>query len=57
MVHLVPMQADEFQAYLDKTIPNYAAESIKAGYWAEKVPRNLRKVASRWGEYQKPVHL
>lgn len=36
MIHLVPMQENEFQTYLDKVIPNYAAENIRAGYWSEE---------------------
>jgi len=36
MIHLIPMQENELQAYLDKAIPNYAAQNIKAGYWSEK---------------------
>lgn len=36
MVRLVLMQKNELQAYLDKAIPNYAVENIKAGYWSEE---------------------
>jgi len=36
MVHLIPMQENELQAYLDKTIPSYAADKIKAGHWSEE---------------------
>lgn len=36
MVRLVPMLESEFSAYLEKTIPNYAAENIKAGYWSKE---------------------
>jgi len=35
MVSLVPMTEDEFAAYLEKTIPKYAAEKVRAGYWPE----------------------
>jgi len=35
MVSLVPMTEDEFAAYLEKTVPNYAAENVRAGYWPE----------------------
>lgn len=35
MVRLVPMMVEEFEAYLDKAIPEYAEENIRAGYWAE----------------------
>lgn len=36
MVHLVPMQESELQAYLDQSIPNYAADNVKAGYWSQE---------------------
>jgi len=35
MVRLVPMTENDFEVYLDKTIPEYAAENVKAGYWSE----------------------
>lgn len=35
MLSLVPMTEDEFTAYLEKTVPNYAAENVRAGYWSE----------------------
>lgn len=31
-VELVPMDMEEFEAYLDRAIPRYAAETVKAGY-------------------------
>lgn len=36
MVSLISMQENELQSYLDKTIPGYAAENVKAGYWTEE---------------------
>jgi ribosomal protein S18 acetylase RimI-like enzyme len=36
MVRLIPLLENELQSYLDKTIPNYAAENVKAGYWTEE---------------------
>ena len=35
MISLVPMTEDEFAAYLEKTVPEYAAENVRAGYWSE----------------------
>jgi ribosomal protein S18 acetylase RimI-like enzyme len=36
MVNLVPMTENEFEAYLEKTVPEYAAENVAAGYWSEE---------------------
>ena len=36
MVHLIPMTENEFDAYMEKTIPEYAAENVRAGYWSEE---------------------
>ena len=36
MVRLVPMTENEFEAYLDQTVPKYAAENVRAGYWSEE---------------------
>jgi ribosomal protein S18 acetylase RimI-like enzyme len=30
------MSEDEFRAYLEKTIPEYAADNVRAGYWSEE---------------------
>ena len=35
MVRLVPMTENEYEAFLEKAIPEYAAENVKAGYWSE----------------------
>ena len=35
MIRLVPMLESELDAYLEKSIPNYAAENVQAGYWSE----------------------
>ena len=34
MIELFPMQASDFQAYLDETIPAYADDKVKAGNWS-----------------------
>lgn len=36
MISLVPMINSEFEAYLAKTVTEYAAENVKAGYWSEE---------------------
>lgn len=36
MIQLVPMLESEYDAYLEKTVPGYAAENVKAGYWTEE---------------------
>jgi ribosomal protein S18 acetylase RimI-like enzyme len=36
MVRLVPMTESEFEAYLEKTIPEYAADKARAGDWSEE---------------------
>lgn len=36
MIHLVPMTESEFDAYLEKAVPDYAAENVRAGYWSEE---------------------
>jgi ribosomal protein S18 acetylase RimI-like enzyme len=36
MVRLVPMLENELGSYLEKAIPHYAADNVKAGYWQEK---------------------
>ncbi|MFN8411957.1 MAG: GNAT family N-acetyltransferase [Anaerolineales bacterium] len=33
---LIPMTQSEFDAFLEHTIPDYAADNVKAGYWAEE---------------------
>lgn len=35
MISLVPMNAADFAAYLEKTIPIYAREKVEAGNWTE----------------------
>jgi len=34
MVGLVPMTTEEFEEYLGRDVERYAAENVKAGYWA-----------------------
>ena len=36
MIQLVPMTESEYEPYLEKTCPEYAAENVKAGYWSEE---------------------
>ena len=36
MVRLVPMTDTEFEAFCDKSIPEYATENVAAGYWSEE---------------------
>ena len=36
MIRLVPMLESELNAYLEKSIPNYAADNVEAGYWSEE---------------------
>lgn len=36
MVRLTPMLGSEFEAYLEMTVPEYAAENIQTGYWSEE---------------------
>jgi ribosomal protein S18 acetylase RimI-like enzyme len=35
MIRLVPMTEDELELHLEKSIPEYAAENVAAGYWSE----------------------
>jgi RimJ/RimL family protein N-acetyltransferase len=35
MIRLIPMTEREFEAYLEKTIPEYAADKAGAGDWSE----------------------
>lgn len=36
MVRLVPMTESEFDTYLEKIVPEYAADNVQAGYWSEE---------------------
>ena len=36
MIRLVPMTESEFETYLEKTIPEYAADKAGAGDWSEE---------------------
>jgi hypothetical protein len=36
MVRLVPMTEDELELHLEKSIPEYAADNVAAGYWSEE---------------------
>ena len=35
MVRLVPMTKKDYAAFIERIIPEYAEENVKAGYWAE----------------------
>jgi ribosomal protein S18 acetylase RimI-like enzyme len=35
MSRLVPMTQTEFEVFLEQEIPEYAADNVRAGYWAE----------------------
>ena len=44
MLRLVPMAENEFEAYLEQTIPEYAADRVRAGHWpAEDALERSRK--------------
>ena len=45
MVRLVPMTETEFEAHLEKSIPEYAAENVAAGYWSEEEALELSRKA------------
>jgi ribosomal protein S18 acetylase RimI-like enzyme len=36
MIKLIPMTQPEFEKFLDHSIPDYAAENVKAGYWSQE---------------------
>ncbi len=35
MITLAPMNEDDYQAYLARSIPEYAADKVRAGNWSE----------------------
>jgi len=35
MTKLIPMTQPEFEAFLERLIPDYAADNVRAGYWSE----------------------
>jgi ribosomal protein S18 acetylase RimI-like enzyme len=43
MVRLVPMTESEFEAYLEKTVPEYAADKMRAGDWSEEEALELSR--------------
>ena len=44
MIRLIPMTESEFDAYLEQTVPEYAAENVRAGYWSEEeAPERARQ--------------
>jgi hypothetical protein len=36
MIRLIPMTESELAAFLEKTIPEYAADKVRAGDWSEE---------------------
>jgi ribosomal protein S18 acetylase RimI-like enzyme len=36
MSQLIPMTQPEFDAFLERLIPDYAADNVRAGYWGEE---------------------
>jgi hypothetical protein len=36
MIDLVPMTAEEYEAYLEEMAPDYAREHVEAGNWPEE---------------------
>ena len=36
MVRPIPMTESEFDVFIEKSIPEYAAENVAAGYWSEE---------------------
>lgn len=36
MIRLVSMTKSEFETYMEKVVPEYAAENVIAGYWSEE---------------------
>ena len=43
MVRLVPMTENEFESYLEKTVPEYAADKVRAGDWPEQEALELSR--------------
>jgi len=35
MSKLIPMTQPEYEAFLERLIPDYAADNVRAGYWSE----------------------
>ena len=35
MSKLIPMTQTEYEVFLERTIPEYAADKVRAGQWAE----------------------
>lgn len=44
-VRLDPMSRQEFEAYLTRAVPEYAAEKVASGEWAEDVAEGLSQAA------------
>lgn len=49
MVRLEPMSEDEYQTYLSRTIPEYAAEHVRGGRWSPE--EALEKSAEEYRGY------
>jgi ribosomal protein S18 acetylase RimI-like enzyme len=43
MIRLIPMTENEFEAYLEKTVPEYAADKMRAGDWPEEEALELSR--------------
>ncbi len=35
MPKLIPMIQPEYEAFVERAIPEYAADNVRAGYWSE----------------------
>lgn len=43
MIRLIPMTVSEFEAYLEQTVPEYAADKVRAGDWSEQEALELSR--------------
>jgi ribosomal protein S18 acetylase RimI-like enzyme len=43
MVRLISMTESEFETYLEKTVPEYAADKVRAGHWPESEALDLSR--------------
>ena len=48
MIQLVPMTEDEFEAFMEISMPNHIQDQVKAGLWdAENAEANMQKLLSQ----------
>jgi len=48
MIQLVPMTEDDFEAFMEISIPNHIQDQVKAGTWsAENAEGNMQKLLSK----------